>query len=136
MCTRTHFKTQSVSVCLGSNLGSTPPPFLPKFPITQCPLSPPIPPENPIPSTPQTPQSINPSLLSSILSNYVDLVTIVSSTSFHIWKAKVPMSIFLWFLGGFSNLKAYSKNMSTIQQWILKNIFLGKQKMTINHNEF
>ena len=71
-------------LCLGSNLGSIPPPFLPKFPITQCPLSPPIPTKNPNPSTPQTPQTINPSLLRSILSNYVDLVTIVSSTSFYI----------------------------------------------------
>ena len=75
MRTRTHFKTQSVSLCLGSNLGSIPPPFLPNFPITQCPLSPPIPPKNPNPSTPQP----NPSIPHSFLQYFQIMSTLSQS---------------------------------------------------------
>ena len=72
-CHDNHWTTTTQSWVHSSSLS----PKIPHHPMS--PLSP-NPSQKPKSLNPPT-QSINPSLLSSILSNYVDLVTIVSSTS-------------------------------------------------------
>ena len=79
--TRTHYKTQSVQSWVHSSSLSPKIPHHPMSPLSPNPSIPPSP--KPKSLNPPTPQSINPSLLSSILSNFVDLVTIVSSTSLY-----------------------------------------------------